>query len=42
MPRRSLGTRLLIATAVLVALLLVAHLGGGRLLHLLGRLHGGH
>ena len=42
MPKRPLATRLLIAAAVLVALVLVAHLGGDRLLHFLGRLHGGH
>ncbi len=42
MPRRSLGTRLLIAAVVLLALALVAHFGGGRIMHALGRLHGGH
>jgi len=42
MPKRSFGQRLLIAVVVLLALALVAHLGGGRLIHALGRLHGRH
>ena len=42
MPKRSLSTRIAIALVVLLALALAAHLGGGRLIHALGRLHGGH
>jgi len=40
--KRSPGSRLLIALVVLLVLALAAHLGGGRLMHFLGRLHGRH
>ena len=40
MPKRSVGTRIALAVVVLLALALVAHFGGGRIMHALGHLHG--
>jgi hypothetical protein len=40
MPKRSFGARLALAVVVLLALALVAHFGGGRIMHALGHLHG--
>ena len=40
MPKRSFAARLALAVVVLLALALVAHFGGGRIMHALGHLHG--